>query len=214
MTGVPSEFVGKARALCQRLAKAEQSVERDMHRVLAPLSRRLAKHPVLRQDDLVDARRRWLAIDPIARLYDSVIDISDRRNPSFLDLRVWPSRYKGMGWEEDGYEDGLAVMSLCAFAGGYSMVLNAMPLLVCGLHCLARRYQRSPSSMCDDATILAEIGNLALQFPKMVDTAAEFAFPVAGGSWRGHVVESKDNHTVVVCRTFIDGAAAPLAIAA
>jgi hypothetical protein len=64
-------------------------------RVLAPLSRRLAKHPVLRQDDLVDARRRWLAIDPIARLYDSVIDISDRRNPSFLDVRVWPSRYKG-----------------------------------------------------------------------------------------------------------------------
>jgi hypothetical protein len=58
---VPAEFVGKAPALRQRLAKAEQRVEAEMHRVLAPLSRRLAKHPKLRRDDLIDARRGWLA---------------------------------------------------------------------------------------------------------------------------------------------------------
>jgi hypothetical protein len=198
------EYLGKARAMLRRLAVAEANVEREMHRALAPLSRRLARHPVLRSDDLIDARRRWCAIDPTARLCPSSVNISDPRKPEFHDLRAWCSKYRGLDWDaEAGAEDGIAVMSVYAFASHTSMVLHCMPVVVVGLHCLGRRFQRSPTSFATEATVLAEIGELAIRGPDGME-GGEFAFPVPGGEWRGHVIESKDNQTVVVARTYID----------
>jgi hypothetical protein len=200
---VPSEFIGRARDLRRRLAASEASVEANMHRALAPIARRLERHPVVREGTLLDAARAWRSLPSFGRVRCSV-DIANRRRPEFSDVRVRPGVYRGLQWRGD-YEPGLAVMLFVASVSGGDMLLAAWTVAVASLHAVARRYQRAPAT---DATVLAEIGELALRFPEIAPAGGEFMLPVPGGVWCGHVIESRDDQVIVVARTFLDHAPA------
>lgn len=115
-----------------------------------------------------------------------------------------------MDWRGEA-EPGLAVMLISASVVGSDMVIAATPVATVGLHCLARRFQRASANRTDEATVLDEIGQLALRFPTIAPDGGEFAYQVPGGRWCGHVVESCDNHVVVVARTFLDADAPAMA---
>jgi hypothetical protein len=106
-----------------------------MHRALAPVQRRLQRHPIIRADTLVSATRAWIALPTFGRVRCS-IDTSNRRRPIFYDVRVVAGRYRGLGWAPGAYEDALAVVLITASVQGHDMpVVAGRPW--CDVHCRA-----------------------------------------------------------------------------
>jgi hypothetical protein len=207
---VPAEFVGRARDLRRRLAATEVILEPAMHRALAPLQRRLQRHPIIRKETLIDAIRAWHALPAFGRIRSS-IDTSNRRAPLFDDLRVCPGRYRDIGWAEGDFEDAVAVVLISASVVGRDMVIAAHPIVTASLHAIARKFERGRSA---EAALLAELGELALcNFAAIADAGGDFSHAVAGGHWLGHVVEGKKGEVVVSLRTFL-AADAPQRLAA
>ena len=88
------------------------------------------------------------------------------------------------------------------------MLLAAWTVAVASLHAIARRFQRAPGT---DAQVLEEIGQLALRFPTIAPAGGDFVFAVSGGTWCGHVIESRTDQVIVVARTFLDADAPAMA---
>jgi hypothetical protein len=204
---VPAEFMGRARDLRRRIAASEGSVEPAMHRLLAPIARRLQHNPTIRPGTLTDVQSAWRSLGGMGRVRCST-DITNRRRPEFSDVRIRPGIYRGLEWHGD-YEPGLAVMLITASVSGADLVLSAWTIAVASLHAIARRYQRGSGTT--DAKVLEEIGQLALGFPTIAPDGGDFTFPVSGGLWCGHVVETRNNQVVLAARTFIDADAPALA---
>jgi hypothetical protein len=152
---------------------------------------------------LLDTARAWRKLPPFGRI-GCTVAITDRRAPEFIDLRLAPAVYRGIGW--DDFESGVVVVLTVASVIGTAMALQRSTVAALSLHCLARRFQRASRDRSDEALIIDEIGDLALRFPKLAPDGGDFVWPVPGGHgrWCGHVIETRRDEVVIVARTFLD----------
>jgi hypothetical protein len=198
---VPAEFIGRARDLRRRLVAIEAVAEPAMHHALAPLQRRLQRHPVIRTDTLIDAIRAWHALPAFGRIRSS-IDTSDRRRPVFAEVRVVGGKYRGIGWAQGDFEEAIAVVLIVAQVAGHNMVLTSTPVITASLHAVARRFERS--RVTEEAAI-TELGQLALDnYARVAPEGGEFRLPVKDGAWLGHMIEGRLGEVVISLRTFLD----------
>jgi hypothetical protein len=197
---LPREFLGRARALRQRVAVADAGISDAITIALEPLRRRLAWHPVQRADKLVDAARSWrLGVPDLGRVM-LLHDLDDRRSPVFREMRVTASGYRNTGWEGDDYERGVSVTVISASVRDRRIIVQTADAVFVPLHAIARRFQRAHATT--DADVLDDITTLAVHRARILD-ADNFTIELRGGSWRGRSVMVGRRRLPIV-RTFID----------
>src|SRR3984885_14419177 len=197
---VPREYVGRARDRLRRLGEADARIEPAVRSVMAPLLRRLDRHPVLRRDMLVDAERRWRNIVPAFGRLAMEVDGENLRAPCFIELRVVCGVFHCAIWPDDGQEPGVLVGWHAVEFDQGSVVSRFVSLAAVSLHALARRYQRGRDT--SETSIFADLAGLADDFRQVV-TLPRFAVAVPGGTWVGEPMNTGEA-TVLAVRTYFD----------
>jgi hypothetical protein len=197
---VPREYVGRARDLLRRLSAADARIEPAVRGVMAPLLRRLDRHPVLRRDMLVDAERRWRNAVPALGRLAMEVDGENLRAPCFIELRVVCGVFHAATWPDDGQEPGVLVGWHAVEFDQGSVASRFVSLAAVSLHALARRYQRGRDT--SETAIFADLARLADNF-RLVVTLPRFAIAVPGGTWVGEPMNTGEA-TVLAVRTYYD----------
>jgi hypothetical protein len=200
---VPAEFVGRARALREKIAKAQGPYGKAVEQLIRPLRPRPAWPPPTHPRYL---RRLAVAVDAAARgsicsLFSEIQTGKQKLSISISDLVVTAETLLLPGWCSP--EPALRVVlhiTECQ-RRPFSYAYSAVPLGVLGLHALSRRFERGRPN--GDADVLSDLRPLLGAFRRAIrTTAAEFriATPASGGAWLGQLTE--DGASIAV-RTFV-----------
>jgi hypothetical protein len=174
---VPAEFIGKARALRERIARAAASHEVATERIIAPLRPRPAWPTPDRPEYLAGVAKRYRACLSPARLC-----LDARAEGRALHLHEVVATADDTllpGW--GGPEPALALLFLLIETPPFRE--RGGLLAVVGLHALARRFQRGSGG---PDGVLRDLRSLALQYGRCLGVAGdEFEAPCGGGRWIG-----------------------------
>jgi hypothetical protein len=182
---VPSEFVGRARALRARIGADDDAVGPAISRILAPLEARRRRSAIFRADQLIDAERAFRALPAVGRL--SLHVQRDRHGLRIEEYRAAAGMVRFCEWSDAAAMDadvGIVRVELNAVSWGRCYVSGGIVVSV-SLHALSRRYQRGFDT--SDAAILAELKQLALMHPTIVESLGDFSIGGDGGRWCGEV---------------------------
>lgn len=197
--GVPFEFVGRARAFRARVGAEDDAVGRSILEIMAPLDRRRRKSKTFRPADLIDSERAYRALPSAGRL--SLKIHRDKHGLKIEELRCAAGRVRFCSWADDALDPDIGIMriELQAQSWGPAFVAGNLIASLC-LHSLGRRFQRGIRT--DDATILAELKQIALCQPDIVEANGAFSIPGDGGSWVGEVGQ-RDAMPMLAIRSFV-----------
>jgi hypothetical protein len=208
---VPKEYVGRARALRQRIEAEDDEYAATIGKLIAPIAARRRKFPVrnLRPGMLPAFVQGWRYMD--ARDYRTDLAARlERTRASITERRVVAGAARSGAWGEDDFEIGVGIDEVTVTVDGNRLDLSSRTLVLFSLHALARRYQRGRDN--DDAAILHDLDLAARADPDGLDAGGGFkiATDAEGGGWRGRLVwlhdqNSADPRLTVLVRTWIEG---------
>lgn len=183
---VRKQDLGKARDLCRRLVATEAAALATVEELLKPLRARLQRHPSPRHDMLVQLVRRWKAEVPATNRLAIWSDLHGNKL-HLLDCRVSPGSYRLDEWNDGYNEHGLIVQNHEVLVGPGACRIATTPLLLIGLHALARWYERSADPT--EATLFSEfLLLLRHRHARLTATNSpewEFLCRTSNGEWRG-----------------------------
>lgn len=194
MSLVPVEFVGKARALRNRLVAVDPIAVRAMSRarplVMAPASRGHLPPTAVRMAVAV-----WRdQVPPIGRL--AFASDCGARRLRIVEVRACGAGFRLSAWDDEAHEPGVAIRAyvLDIDLERRRSAFTAEPLASVGLHALARRFERGRRTT--DADVLDELVVIAGFEAGAGDS---FAIPVPTGRWVGHPcdVSHKGNDVLI-----------------
>ena len=136
------EFIGKARVLRDRVAKAHDQWTKAAEQLTAPLLPRDGFTPVFTKGMLSITAARWLKLPEWGRLRP-VAHTNDRDGRLALgELRLIPFRTIMETWTEDELAIALALVSVAMARAPSTFNFDSQLLAIIGLHALARRFER------------------------------------------------------------------------
>jgi hypothetical protein len=192
---VPIEFVGRARALRDRIAREQGRYGAAVEKLIKPLRPRPAWPPPTAPKYFrrLAAALRAAASGSICSLFS---EVEAGKRLSISDLVVTAETLLLPGWTEP--EPALRVTLHIVEAKPYAY--SALPMGMLGLHALARRFQRGRPNGDDD--VLQDLKCFLGAFRRAIRTTdEEFRIETAsGGAWLGAL--SADGNTIVA-RTFV-----------
>jgi hypothetical protein len=195
---VGHEFVGRARQLRDRVARATPEFERMADRALRPLVPRPGWPAPKRGGWLNHLTARYRAIRSVSRL-----DLYGRFEPdgalTMMELTAVASHIARPDWRGD--EPAISVEARAI--GSHPFRVGRSLLADVGLHALARRYQRGWAA--DDNAVLLDLAPLGSSWASTAKAGGEFriAAPAGQGEWIGEVTAVKDRMLpVLMVRTF------------
>jgi hypothetical protein len=191
------EFVGLARQLRRRLAKAQALYEPAADRLLKPFRPRPGFQPMPRRTHLARLAKQWRALPRFGRLR-CLVNVTDGKL-QIAETRLAPSRLTLPWWDQDD-EPALSLVLRTVAIVPPQFREHEMVLVEVGLHALARRFERG---VPDDAEIGDDFNSLGRAYPDVVRQGGEFRIPVADGSWRGVLARAADKQPAMVVRTFV-----------
>jgi hypothetical protein len=199
---VPIEYVGRARALRDRIAKAQGRYGKAIEELTRGLRPRPGWPPPTHPKYL---RKLALAVDLTARgsicsLF-SEVQTGKQISISISDLVVTAEDLMLPGWSEPEPALRVVLHIIECRRRPFSYSYSPVPMGLLGLHALARRFQRGrPNS--DDA-VLADLRCFVGAFRRAIRTQdEEFRIEIAsGGAWLGQL--SADGNAIVA-RTFVN----------
>lgn len=186
------EFIGKARAIRERIASADErqfGPARDA--AYASLRRRIQQKPTFREPECRDLLRHWQqAGETYGQINVPRMNYS-KHSVRFSTVRLLGTEGQSEDWADGERETGISMAMVHLSADGKegTVALNAKSLAIFSLHALARYYQRAFQSS-DDALIAAMWGVLPdIKELITATTVDEFGLPVvaAGGHWFGWI---------------------------
>jgi hypothetical protein len=197
---VPAEFVGKARSLRDRIAKATADFEEQANRVLYPLSPRVGWPAPGRGDWLKGLVTRYRALKSPCR-----IDMASRIEPDgrlvINEMRLVATRITTPEWD-GGDEPALSIEMIAI--GTHPLLIERALLADVGLHALGRRFERARPN--DDGAVLLDLAPLGYRWASTVRVGGQFTVAAARGDgfWKG-VVSEVDGRalSVLLVRTFV-----------
>jgi len=196
---VPSQFIGLARQLRQRIGAEQQGVDAAVERLIRPLRPKPGFTPMARHAFLRRIAAEWGALPSAGRL-GLVAEFSADDGLRIADLRCRSVRMQLPGWADGGDELGIAVTLTLVGCRPPLFVHEHRLLVDVGLHALGRRYQRASR---EDAAVLADLRVLAEAHPSAVlSEDREFVIVASGGRWRGSITRVKSDG-VMCARTFV-----------
>ncbi len=139
MGAVPAEHLGLARRFRQDVMRTDDRLLTALPRITAPLQRRLARKPGLRQDAAIDFARAWrMATGPYRLAHDA--DVRAKDSITITELRLAATGWRHPHWET--WEDGVGIVHVqLTTQGGFKV--ETTPLVVVSLHALARWFERT-----------------------------------------------------------------------
>lgn len=189
---VPSEFLGRARLLRNRVAAAFAEAEPQMAELLAPLRPRpgFAASPSDRY--FRDLARRWRRLPGVGRL--RLFAEATAGGLDIVEFRLIPMKITAADWEDD--EPALGVGAIVVAARRLKPLRERRVVLAAvGLHALARRYERGQR---DDRSVLADL--VALGRDVVGGDNADVAVPTGGG---GRWVCRRHADNSLIVRSFL-----------
>jgi hypothetical protein len=136
---VPMEFIGLARRLRTRVAKAHGLWELRADKLLMPFRPRPGFMPMPRRAHLARLAKQWRALPRFGRLR-CLVNVKDGAL-QIAESRLAPSRLKLPWWDEDD-EPALSLMLRTVAIVPPRFAEAEMTMVVVGLHALGRRYER------------------------------------------------------------------------
>jgi hypothetical protein len=164
---VPSEFVGRARALRARIGAEDDAVGPAISGVMLPLEARRRKSAIFRQDQLIDAARAYRQIPSAGRL--SLKIGRDKTGLRIEEYRAAAGVVRFVEWDDGAFDSDIGVVrvELTAVSWGRCCVSGGIVVSM-SLHALSRRMQRGFDT--SDAAIMSELRQIAAMYPTIVES--------------------------------------------
>jgi hypothetical protein len=195
---VPAEYVGRARALRQKISKASIGDADKTLRFIKPLAPRPG-WPTPSTPDWLDIHALGYQAQKLPTRLAIVADVKNGRL-KVGELRLRASRMRFPDWGQ-GNEPSIAILLKMVTSNPFHAEESI--LADCGLHALARRIERGRPN--DEAAVLRDMKALADGFRSALLKGGEFAVSTpSGGQWLGSMT-LVNGKSMMAVRTFVDG---------
>jgi hypothetical protein len=198
-SAVPVEFIGKARMLRDRIARAYDAWSAAADQLTAPLRPSGGFTPVFTRQSIAVTAARWRNLPQWGRLRP-VASTNDRDRLSLGELRLIPFRTVMEAWDADELSVAIAAVSV-GMARPSIFGLDLRLLAIVGLHALARRFERGADRR--DLAVLRDLLPIIPAAPGILRAGGECEIAAAdGGRWIGSRMGC-DGRPVIGLRTFV-----------
>jgi hypothetical protein len=196
---VPVEFIGRARTLRDRVAKAHLQWTKAAAQLTAPLLPRGDFTPIFTRQTLAVTAARWRKLPQWGRLRPTASTIT-RDRVAIGELRLIQFRSYMTSWGEDELAVAITAVSV-TMAQPSTFKFDSLPLALIGLHALARRYGRGADRR--DLAVIRDLLPIIPAAPGILRDGGECEIPTSdGGRWIGSRM-GLDGKPVVGIRTFV-----------
>jgi hypothetical protein len=193
-----AEHRGQARLFRDAVKAGDHELARVVGSIARPLRARLARHPRLRCEQIMQAERLYRALTP-ARFRLGPIEVErDRDAFRIAELRLTSTWLFDRAWGDDPEqaEQGIAVAAFSLAQEGRRLVERWAARSLVSLHALGRWQERNVDR--SHAALLADLGALA----EVGDATDDRVVTPSGGRWLGNVRPVRgDRHGSALARS-------------
>jgi hypothetical protein len=178
---IGAEWMGLTKLFRHQILLADIEASRRIAALMAPLQKRLRRHPKLRDEQISGALRQWYALPSFTHL--GRVGGRTKDGFSIIETRVVSSKFQYLKWVNPDWEPGISVVRWEFVAEG-GLRLIPQPIAHISFHALARRIERGRDRT--HPAILADLAALALA-PHDAGVV-----PCASGLWRAESGDAAD----------------------